>query len=423
MAQRVYGLALGYEDLNDHEELRRDPLLGVLAEKADPTGESRARERDQGKALAGKSTLNRLELTAAEVKEGERYKKIGLDFAAVDRLLGEIFLQAHGEPPKQIILDLDSTDDPLHGNQEGRFFHGYYGHYCYLPLYIFCGEHLLCARLRPANIDGAAGSVEELARLVKQIRQAWPEVRIIVRGDSGFCREELMAWCEANQVDYVLGLAKNDRLRAEIAAELAQAAEQYQRTGQAARVFKEFTYQTRESWSRARRVVAKAEHLEKGANPRFVVTSLPSSGVGGAGVVRGTVLRARRDGKPHQRTIDAVRGPHQHGLSAQQSNPLVLFFRGLLADAGAAAAGTAGNRMGQGAVHDAAAETAEDRGADSDHGAESVGVDGRRLSLRGTVSAGLCPAPGGAVAGLKKGWAGAWLQKDIHRGKCAVFGP
>jgi hypothetical protein len=191
-------------------------------------------------------------------------------------MLGEVFLQAHGEPPKQIVLDLDSTDDPLHGNQEGRFFHGYYGHYCYLPLYIFSGEHLLCARLRPANIDGAAGSVEELARLVKQIRQAWPEVRIIVRGDSGFCREELLAWCEANGVDYVVGLAKNERLTAEIAAELAQAAEQYQGSGQAARVFKEFTYQTRESWSRARRVVAKAEHLEKGANPRFIVTSLPS---------------------------------------------------------------------------------------------------------------------------------------------------
>jgi hypothetical protein len=277
VAQRVYGLALGYEDLNDHDELRRDPLLGVLVEKPDPTGESRVRERDQGKALAGKSTLNRLELTAAAVQEGERYKKIGLDFAAVDRLLGEIFLQAHDAPPKQIVLDLDSTDDPLHGNQEGRFFHGYYGHYCYLPLYIFCGEHLLCARLRPANIDGAAGSVEELARLVKQLRQAWPEVRIIVRGDSGFCREELMAWCEANQVDYVLGLAKNDRLRAEIAAELAQAAEHYQQTGQAARIFPEFTYQTRQSWSRARRVVAKAEHLEKGANPRFVVTSLSSA--------------------------------------------------------------------------------------------------------------------------------------------------
>ena len=276
VAQRVYGLALGYEDLNDHDELRRDPLLGVLAGKADPSGQSRARRRDQGKALAGKSTLNRLELTAAEVKEKELYKKIALDFTAVDKLLGDLFLQAHGEPPPQIILDLDSTDDPLHGNQEGRFFHGYYGHYCYLPLYIFCGEHLLCARLRTADGDWAAGSVEELARLVQQIRQAWPEVGIVVRGDSGFCREELMAWCEANQVDYVLGLARNERLQAEIAAELAQAAEQYCQTGRAARIFKEFSYQTRESWSRARRVVAKAEHLDKGANPRFVVTSLPS---------------------------------------------------------------------------------------------------------------------------------------------------
>jgi hypothetical protein len=274
VAQRVYGLALGYEDLNDHEELRRDPLLAVLVEKPDPAGEKRVRERDQGKALAGKSTLNRLELTGTEVSAQERYKKIGLDFAAVDRLLVEVFLQAHGEPPKQIILDLDSTDDPLHGNQEGRFFHGYYGNYCYLPLYIFSGEHLLCARLRTANIDGAAGSVEELEGIVAQIRAAWPEVRIIVRGDSGFCREELMVWCEQNQVDYVLGLAKNSRLTTEIAAELAQAAEQYQRTHQAARVFQEFTYQTHESWSRARRVVGKAEHLEKGANPRFVVTSL-----------------------------------------------------------------------------------------------------------------------------------------------------
>jgi len=185
----VYGLALGYEDLDDRDELRRDSLLGVLAEKPDPTGESRVRERDQGKALTGKSTLNRLELTAAEVKEGELYNKIGLNFAAVDRLLGEIFLQAYDEAPKQNILDLDSTDDPLHGNQEGRFFHGYYGHYCYLPLYIFCGEHLLCARLRTADGDGAAGCVEEVARLVQQIRQAWPEVRVIVRGDSGFWRK------------------------------------------------------------------------------------------------------------------------------------------------------------------------------------------------------------------------------------------
>ena len=274
VAQRAYALALGYEDLNDHEELRHDPLLAVLVEKADPQGEERVRQRDQGQALAGKSTLNRLELTGPEVREDERYKKVALDTAAVDRMLVEVFLQAHREAPQEIILDLDCTDDPLHGEQEGRFFHGYYGQYCYLPLYIFCGEHLLCARLRPSNLDPAAGSQEELARIIAQIRAAWPQVRVIVRGDSGFCREELMAWCEQNQVDYVLGLAKNERLKAEIAPELAQAAEQYRQTGRAARVFQEFAYQTRQSWSRARRVVAKAEHLEKGSNPRFVVTSL-----------------------------------------------------------------------------------------------------------------------------------------------------
>jgi Transposase DDE domain group 1 len=274
VAQRVYGLALGYEDLNDHDELRRDPLLAVLAEKPDPTGGSRARRRDRGKALAGKSTLNRLELTRAVVEDEERYKKISLDLEAVDRLLVEIFLEAYAEPPEEIVLDLDATDDPLHGNQEGRFFHGYYGHYCYLPLYIFSGDHLLCARLRPSNIDASAGCVEEVARTVAQIRQAWPEVGITLRADSGFCREELMGWCEQNRVDYVLGLAKNERLKAEMVEEQEQAAAEFQATGQPARVFKEFRYQTRESWSRARRVVAKAEHLEKGSNPRFVVTSL-----------------------------------------------------------------------------------------------------------------------------------------------------
>lgn len=264
VAQRVYGLALGYEDLNDHEELRKDPLLAVLVEKAGSGGE----------LLAGKSTLNRLELTPETADAKARYKKIVADHAAVDRLFVDVFLAAHAQAPRQIILDLDATDDPLHGNQEGRFFHGYYGHYCYLPLYIFCGEFLLAARLRPSNIDASAGSVEELQRIVKQIRAVWPTVRIMVRGDSGFCREELMAWCEAEGVDYLLGLAKNERLQAHIKEELLQAKQQYQETGRAARVFKQFYYKTRKSWSQQRRVVAKAEHLEKGENPRFVVTSL-----------------------------------------------------------------------------------------------------------------------------------------------------
>src|SRR5437870_6144180 len=264
VAQRIYGLALGYEDLNDHEELRKDPLLAVLVEKCDPDREW----------LAGKSTLNRLELTPSTASAKARYKKIVADHAAVDRLFVDVFLAAHPQAPAQIILDLDATDDPLHGNQEGRFFHGYYGHYCYLPLYIFCGEFLLGARLRPSNIDASAGSVEELQRIVKQIRSAWSPVRIVVRGDSGFCREELLAWCEAEGVDYLLGLAKNERLKAEIVKEMEEAKAQYQETGRAARRFQEFVYQTRESWSRAPRVVAKAEHLEKGENPRFVVTSL-----------------------------------------------------------------------------------------------------------------------------------------------------
>ena len=266
VAQRVYGLALGYEDLNDHEELRKDPLLAVLVEKSDLAGE----------VLAGKSTLNRLELTPATATAKTRYKKIVADHAAVDRLFVDVFLAAHPQAPQQIILDLDATDDPLHGNQEGGFFHGYYGHYCYLPLYIFCGEFLLGARLRPSNIDASAGSVEELQRIVKQIRAAWPKVRILVRADSGFCREELMAWCEAESVDYVLGLAKNERLKAQIKKELTKAERQYQETRRAARIFKEFYYKTRKSWSVQRRVVAKAEHLEKGENPRFVVTSLPA---------------------------------------------------------------------------------------------------------------------------------------------------
>ena len=274
VAQRVYGLALGYEDLNDHDQLREDPMLAVLAEKPDPTGESRVRERDRGKALAGKSTLNRLELTKAVVEQKERYKKITIDQAAVDRLWVEVFIEAQEKAPAEIVVDLDATDDPLHGNQEGMFFHGYYGHYCYLPLYIFSGDALLCARLRPSNMDASAGCVEELRWIVAQIRKAWPEVKITIRGDSGFCREELMAWCEQERVDYVLGLAKNQRLKAEIEEALEKARAEFEGTEKPARVFREFVYQTRESWSRARRVIGKAEHLEKGSNPRFVVTSL-----------------------------------------------------------------------------------------------------------------------------------------------------
>ncbi len=274
VAQRVYGLALGYEDLNDHDELRLDPLLAAMVGKHDPMGQDRRREQDQGKALAGKSTLNRLELTPSGADTNSRYKKIAASMAKIQQLFVDLFIEAFDEPPEEIVLDFDATDDPLHGHQLGRFFHGYYKEYCYLPLYVFCGESLLASYLRPADIDGAAGTVSVLARLVEAIRARWPNVRIVLRGDGGFCREAIMAWCEANGVDYILGLAKNKRLGRLIEEELAEAERCYEETGEAARVFSEFGYRTLDSWSRLRRVVAKAEHLGKGANPRFVVTSL-----------------------------------------------------------------------------------------------------------------------------------------------------
>jgi len=294
VGQRIFGIALGYEDLNDHETLRHDPLMAVLA------GKLKSRRGDCA-AVAGKSTLNRLELSKPEPS---RYHKISYDAAAVERLFVDLFLDAHRTAPGQITLDLDATDDPLHGEQEGRFFHGYYKSYCYLPLYIFCGRHLLCAKLRRSSIDASAGSVDEVARIVAQIRGRWPEVRILLRADSGFTRDDLMTWCEQNDVDYLFGLAKNNRLIAEIAAELAEAAEENRQTGKPARRFKDFRYRTRKSWSRQRRVVGKAEWmnpsiaesesatksrrnkksirvgdidlatLQGRANPRFVVTSL-----------------------------------------------------------------------------------------------------------------------------------------------------
>ena len=250
------------------------PLLAALVGKLDPAGENRKRKTDQGKALAGKSTLNRLELTPVKASPKSRYKKVAARHHDIDSFFVETFLALHRQPPEEIVLDFDATDDPIHGQQLGRFFHGYYGGYCYLPLYVFCGEHLLLAKLRPADIDGAAGSVKQLARIVEQIRRAWPKVRIIVRADSGFCRENLMCWCEENRVHFVLGLAKNARLSRILGAELHEAKRQFETTGQASRVFKDFTYQTRKSWSRERRVVGKAEHLSKGSNPRFIVTSL-----------------------------------------------------------------------------------------------------------------------------------------------------
>ena len=264
IGQRVFGIALGYEDLNDHDELRHDPLMAVLA------GKLEARREDCA-PVAGKSTLNRLELSR---ETPTKYRKIAHEPAAIEALFVDLLLEAHDRPPQQIILDLDATDDPLHGDQEGRFFHGYYDCYCYLPLYVFCGRHLLAAKLRPSNIDASAGSVEEVARIVAQIRRRWPRTRILLRADFGFAREALMAWCEMNQVDFVFGLARNARLVEEISVELLQAEAEASATGKPARRFKDFRYATLDSWSRRRRVVAKAEWTNGEANPRFIVTSL-----------------------------------------------------------------------------------------------------------------------------------------------------
>ena len=275
VSQRVIGMALGYEDLNDHDHLASDKMLAVAVGKTDPQGQDRRSIKDKGKPLAGKSTLNRLELTAADADSKSAYKKIVLNPESVDNLFVDTFLESQTRVPEEIILDVDATDDPLHGNQEGKFFHGYYKAYCYLPLYIFCGEHLLCARLRTAKNDGAAGTVEELERIIERIRLVWPDTRIIIRGDSGFCREDIMVWCEDHDVHFLVGVAKNNRLAEEIAEELALAKALYQCSGEASRVFKDFCYKTLKTWRWHRRVVGKAEHLVKGSNPRFVVTSLP----------------------------------------------------------------------------------------------------------------------------------------------------
>jgi Transposase DDE domain group 1 len=264
VGQRVFAIALGYEDLNDHDELRHDPMMAILAGKL-------AARREDCAPVAGKSTLNRLELSRLQPT---RYHKISHNPAAIRNLPIDLFLEAHERAPRRIILDLDATDDPLHGEQEGRFFHGYYDCYCYLPLYVFCGRHLLVAKLRRADRDAAAGAVEEVARVVARIRARWARTRIVLRADSGFARDDLMTWCEANEVDFVLGLAKNERLVATIDTELGRVVARSRRSGRPERRFKSFMWMTRTTWSRRRRVVAKAEATQGEANPRFVVTSL-----------------------------------------------------------------------------------------------------------------------------------------------------
>jgi Transposase DDE domain group 1 len=265
VGQRVFAIALGYEDLNDHDDLRHDPMMAVLA------GKLTARRADCA-PVAGKSTLNRLELSRLEPT---RYHKISHNAMAIRHLFVDLFLEAHDRAPRQIILDLDATDDPVHGEQEGRFFHGYYDCYCYLPLYVFCGRDLLAGTLRRADRDAADGAVEEVARVIARIRSRWRRTRIMLRADSGFARDDLMRWCETNDVDFVFGLARNERLVAAIASDLDRMVAKSRRTGKPERRFKSFMWTTRTSWSRERRVVAKAEATQGEANPRFIVTSLP----------------------------------------------------------------------------------------------------------------------------------------------------
>ena len=315
VGQRLIGLALGYEDVNDHDDLRFDPVLALFADRLEP-------RRADCAALGGKSTLNRLE--HAPRAADDRYRKIAVDERAVENLLVDLFVDAHARAPKEIVLDLDATDDPLHGHQEGRFFHGYYDCYCYLPLYVFCGRHLLAAKLRRSNIDAADGAVDEVARIVARIRARWPRVRIVLRADSGFAREALMGWCETHRVYYVFGLARNSRLIDELAIDMAWAEDEHEKTGKPARRFHDFRYRTLDSWSRRRRVIGKAEHLAKGANPRFVVTP-ETPGDRRPDPLRTGLLRARRHGEPDQGT---AAGPVRRSdlTATMAANQLRLWF-------------------------------------------------------------------------------------------------
>jgi hypothetical protein len=279
LRQRVFGLALGYEDLNDHDELRVDPALAAAVGKSDPSGTSRSRQRDKGAPLAGKSTLNRLELSAEHGGQDQRYKRFECDFAAMENLLVDFWLEQLDENLQTLILDADATDLELHGDQEDKFYHGYYGHYCYLPLYIFAGDWLVASRLRRADQDASKGTLRHLEVLLERLRSRRPDVQVILRGDSGFARDPIMSWCEEWDVDFVLGLAKNPRLKKRIEEPMARARAESEQTGEPVRIFTEFRCSTLDSWSRERRVIAKSEYIPGKENPRFVVTSLDENDV------------------------------------------------------------------------------------------------------------------------------------------------
>jgi hypothetical protein len=374
LSQRIYGLALGYEDINDHERLRRDPVFGILAGRV-----------ELEEPLAGKSTLNRMELgTGAK----DRYKKITFWKEGIDELMVKVFIESYENAPAQITLDVDATDLPLHGKQEGRFFHGYYDNYCYLPLYVFCGEHILCARLRESNRDASAGSLPEIQRIVAQIRMVWPEVKITLRGDSGFCRNELMSWCEGHGVTYIIGLARNQRLRKIIGQQMREATEEWNQTGKPARVFTEFEYGAKKTkkggWDRQRRVVAKAEHIDGKENPRFVVTSLTNEEWKAQALYED--LYCERGNMENRIKEQFSLFADRMSTETMRANQMRLYLSSMayILLSGLRRLGLKGTEL-----VDDPHKTAEDRCADPCDGSQSLGFDGLQLSLARALPAGL----------------------------------
>ena len=327
LGQRTFGICMGYEDLNDHDRLRDDPILCLALGCEDIEGEERVRDRDKGHALASSKTLNRLELSVEETAAKDRYKRMAANMKKLHKLLTEFFLESYEEPPERIILDLDTTDDVLHGNQEGRSYNGYYGHHCYLPLYVTCGQHIVAAVLRPANIDAAKGAKKELKRVVKQIRRRWPDVEIWIRADSGFCRDKILSWCEKKNVGYIVGLGRNPRLQRAIEAEMEASRKQCESSGKPARHFRSFPYRTLKSWSRERRVVAKAEYLPgpRGYNARFVVTNLDEKEYDAREAYEDIYCgRGEMENRIKEQQLDLF--ADRTSTSKMQSNQLRLFF-------------------------------------------------------------------------------------------------
>ena len=391
VAQRLFGLLLGYEDVNDHDQLRADSVLALAVGRSDLTGEERVRECDRGNPLAGSSTVNRFELGVPGEAETHRYKKVAVIPGAMDDLKVDLSLDACPSPPKEIFLDVDSTDDPVHGNQEGRHFHGYYDSYCYLPLYIVWDDLILCSRLRPANVDPAAGTAEELTRIVERIRKRWPETKIVVRGDGGFCRDDLMTWCEDNGVDYLFGLSRNARLTERIGRQLRKSRSRCVSTGAASRRFCDFRYRTRTSWSRTRRVVAKAEWLPgpRGLNARFVVTSLGCKRAGARILYEKLYWRARRNGEPHQGA--AARPVRRPDLDRNHAGePVAPRLRDVRQppDGGDSEGWPGRHRGRQGAGRDDSDETSQGRRLHPHFGSEGSALVFFGLALEGSVRPG-----------------------------------